>query len=80
MLEDVIEVAIVNDLRVILLTADGFDLFSGGFGQTDQTQVDDYKAFAGHDRLLTNTAIMAYDLDNEPNYKDNDNDLWNRKK
>lgn len=82
MLEDVIEVADREDLRVILLTADGFDLFRGGFGQPNQTAVDDYKAFlkvmTGY--LATNTAIMAYDLDNEPNYKDNDNDLWNRKK
>lgn len=82
MLSDVINIADQENLRVILLTADGFDLFSGGFGQPNQQAVDDYKAFLEvlTSYFSTNTAILAYDLDNEPNYKDGDNNLWNRRK
>jgi hypothetical protein len=88
-LEEAIMLAEQAGLRVILLTGDGFELFNGNglpINHPDyisnQDAVNDYEAFL---EVLTayfagNTTIMAYDLSNEPSYKDGDHNLWNRSK
>ncbi|HKR04756.1 MAG TPA: T9SS type A sorting domain-containing protein [Bacteroidia bacterium] len=75
-LNDLIALADSAGLKVILLTADGYGLFQ------DQAAVDDYQAFLEvlTDYFKTNTTIMAYDLDNEPGYKDDDNGIYFRPK
>ncbi|HKR05397.1 MAG TPA: T9SS type A sorting domain-containing protein [Bacteroidia bacterium] len=75
-LNDLIALADSAGLKVILLTADGYGLFQ------DQAAVDDYEAFLEvlTDYFKTNTTIMAYDLDNEPNVKDGGAGIYFRPK
>jgi hypothetical protein len=85
-LNEVITLAGQAGLKVILLAADGFELFNGttniGGTITNQDAVNDYQDFL---QVLTtyfanNNIIMAYDLDNEPHYKDGDHGIYNRPK
>lgn len=87
--DEVLAIAEQENLKVIFLTADGFELFNGNgkppsdpTAITNQDAVDDYKEFleALTAHFANDTTIMAYDLDNEPHYKDGGHGLWNRRK